>query len=191
MGMKKENSERMFQTDGGDLPFHSIWYFRCRNRILWDRRRRLDELWVSGDTERIRRVALGEKVKGFDGVADQKLALETQAAIKQAADTMATMEKERQLHLVEQQKQRQRQQAKKQRMQQERERKALVEKPRVEAKHVGVLTVGRSTAHTALHSDLRILTWNALDDSHAEEYPVEAHSSQRAVGLATSICAQE
>merc|ERR1719210_1802699 len=93
MGMKKENSERMFQTDGGDLPFHSIWYFRCRNRILWDRRRRLDELWVSGDTERIRRVALGEKVKGFDGVADQKLALETQAAIKQAADTMATMKR--------------------------------------------------------------------------------------------------
>lgn len=176
--------------DGGDLPFTRIWYIRCGDRILWDRRRRLDELSNSGDTTIIHAVLHGEKVKGFDVAADRAAAHETEASIVQARTTMAEMEEERQILLAEQQKRRQRKQARMQKEKAERERKVLAEKPRVDARQVVVEVVGGAAASVPSHAELRILTWNALNDGHADEYPQGTQSWDRAAGLAKAICEQ-
>ncbi|KAL6057184.1 MJ1316 domain-containing protein [Balamuthia mandrillaris] len=39
------------QEDGGDIPFHRIWYFRTKDKRLWDRKTRYDAIFRSGDTE--------------------------------------------------------------------------------------------------------------------------------------------
>ncbi|KAL6074636.1 MJ1316 domain-containing protein [Balamuthia mandrillaris] len=38
---------------GGDIPFHRIWYFRTDSEVIWDRRKRYDRVFRSGDTEAI------------------------------------------------------------------------------------------------------------------------------------------
>merc|ERR1719265_2031144 len=104
---------------------------------------------------------------------------------------MAGMEEDRQQRLVEQQRQRQRDAARKQRKKEESERKALAAKPRVDMKQVSVKVNGCEPASTAFHSDLRVLTWNAMDDAHADDYPAETRSCHRALHLAKAICEQE
>ena len=37
--------------NGGDVPLHRIMYFRYQDLMLWDREKRLDRLWGSGDTK--------------------------------------------------------------------------------------------------------------------------------------------
>eukprot|EP00930_Biecheleria_cincta_P081890 TRINITY_DN7135_c3_g1_i1.p1 TRINITY_DN7135_c3_g1~~TRINITY_DN7135_c3_g1_i1.p1 ORF type:complete len:1013 (-),score=168.57 TRINITY_DN7135_c3_g1_i1:348-3386(-) len=178
-------------NDGGDLPFHSLWYVRCGDRILWDRRRRLDELWKSGDTPSIHRTVLGEKVKGFDIEADRKAAEETRLAISRAAATQIAMQEERQHKLDEQQRKRERQLQKRQREKEDRERRALAERPKSDAEPVSLKVVGGAAGRNSMHAELRVLTWNVLNDAHADDYPAEAQSCHRAAGLAQVVSENE
>ena len=37
-------------SEGGELPYHRIFYYRRGDEVLWDRRRRFDSIFGSGDT---------------------------------------------------------------------------------------------------------------------------------------------
>jgi len=167
---------------GGDLPFHSIWYFRCGGRVVWDRRRRMDELWLSGETEAIH--------IGRAGKADAQAAQETAAAMAKAALTMAALEEERQIRLAVQQ-QKKRQQLRAQKIQEKARSDRLLAPCPVSTEQVAVHVVGGCASKVGSRTGLNVLTWNALDDSHADAYPPGAHSTARAAGLAMAICAAE
>jgi len=79
-------------SEGGCVPFHRVFYFRREEDVLWDRRRRFDAVFGSGDTSLI----LGTRnSKTFDAAADHALQTETKAIIEQAKATMLRLEEER------------------------------------------------------------------------------------------------
>lgn len=75
-------------SEGGELPWHRVWYFRQADiaqsqrihpgelqgrRVIWDRRRRMDVVFESGDTAEIKTLRSqppqrGRKGKGKAGV---------------------------------------------------------------------------------------------------------------------------
>ncbi len=78
---------------GGCIPFHRVWYIRSEDgEVLWDRRRRLDTVFSSGDTAAIRGQG---RQKGFDHDEDLLRSEETTACIKQALATMARLAEEK------------------------------------------------------------------------------------------------
>lgn len=75
-------------AQGGDLPMHRVWYVRCGDRMLWDRRRKLDLVFGSGMTSAI-------SAAGQGAVADQ----ETTRRIEEALANVQRVEEERQHQL--------------------------------------------------------------------------------------------
>merc|ERR1712232_1494699 len=72
---------------GGELPMHRVWYVRCGNDVLWDRRRRLDVIFGSGLTPMI--LAAGQ------GAADE----ETTRRINDALANVQRIQEEQQHNL--------------------------------------------------------------------------------------------
>ena len=73
-------------SEGGDLPYHRISYFRTADRLLWDRLARLDRVFGSGDTERVERTpALLEPTRRnvAPACANVQQALEEQARLEE------------------------------------------------------------------------------------------------------------
>lgn len=75
-------------AEGGDLPMHRIWYVRCGNRVLWDRRRKMDLVFGSGMTAKI--LAAGQ-----GALTDE----ETAQRIDEAMANVQRVEEERQHNL--------------------------------------------------------------------------------------------
>merc|ERR1711988_1178915 len=75
-------------TEGGDLPMHRIWYVRSGDKVLWDRRRKLDLVFGSGMTKVI-------LATGGDDVAAE----ETARRISEASANLEKLEEERQHRL--------------------------------------------------------------------------------------------
>lgn len=82
-------------SEDGNIPFHRIWYFRRGDSVLWDRRRRLDNIFFSGCTPAI--LGMGDS-QGFDELLDKQAADETELCIKQAQTTMKRLREEREYY---------------------------------------------------------------------------------------------
>lgn len=74
-------------AEGGDLPMHRVWYIRDRDKVLWDRRRKLDLVFNSGLTPAI--LAAGS------GSTDE----ETARRINQSMQNLQMLEEQRQHNL--------------------------------------------------------------------------------------------
>lgn len=54
-------------AEGGDMPMHRVWYIRCEDLVLWDRKRKLDLVFSSGLTPVI--LAAGNGLLGDESTA--------------------------------------------------------------------------------------------------------------------------
>jgi len=142
-------------SEDGNIPFHRIWYFRRGDEVLWDRRRRLDRVFQSGETSACLAV---KPPKSFDKVADTKAAKETAVAIKEAQATLIRMEEERQILL--------------ERKQHAKARKAAAKARPANAaiaefcEQVTVDKIGEGSVGATMGQKLRVATWNVLFDDH-------------------------
>ena len=138
-------------SEGGVIPFHRLWYFRRGDEVLWDRLRRLDLVFHSGDTPAI----LAGVGRGFDAGADALKNEETLATIARAVETMKELEQER-LERVDIK-------------QREKLRKAKrTTRSGDHLEEVQVQVVG-GTLPSPWSSSLRMATWNVLVDTYNDD----------------------
>mmetsp|Transcript_39707 Transcript_39707/g.73586 ORF Transcript_39707/g.73586 Transcript_39707/m.73586 type:complete len:1013 (+) Transcript_39707:68-3106(+) len=166
-------------SEGGCIPFHRVWYVRLDEEVLWDRRRRLDRVFNSGETELI---LAAKPPKYFDKVADRKAADETAAAVNQARATMQRLEDER----AEAVERKQREKARKSSAKAKAKSQAAIADL---CEAVQITVVGDGAPQCLSSKSLRIVTWNVLFDDHIED--PELLSQVRAPNIVKEICASE
>lgn len=166
-------------SEGGSIPFHRVWYFRHDEEVLWDRRRRLDHIFNSGETDFI---LAAKPPKSFDKVADRKASDETAAAIKQAKATMQRLEEERAAAVEQKQREKARKSAAKAKSKSQAAIADLCET-------VQITAVGSGAPKFLSSKSLRIVTWNVLFDDHIED--PELLSQVRAPHIVKELCAAE
>eukprot|EP00448_Togula_jolla_P012633 CAMPEP_0170617032 /NCGR_PEP_ID=MMETSP0224-20130122/26190_1 /TAXON_ID=285029 /ORGANISM="Togula jolla, Strain CCCM 725" /LENGTH=475 /DNA_ID=CAMNT_0010942875 /DNA_START=50 /DNA_END=1474 /DNA_ORIENTATION=- len=162
---------------GGDLPFTRVWYFRRGDEILWDRRRRLDVLWGSGETPTILAAQEGRRLKGYNPAHDREAEAQTLAAVRQAQDTRVRLEEERRIAAEEKHRKKLRHANATEGL--DREAKAAHNWSR------GQRGADSLNDESPVRECLTVVTWNCLND--AFPLPPELDSGSRAPRLVSAL----